>query len=262
MELGNMFFGNSRGNYEVPRYIVDSDEWQTLVHKLVQVYDYHCSIEGDYYQNYDTANLVVEERTSPIKPDEYGGCELEVDGKIIFQINPYWWDDCTCGAEQENEKKMKKVAKKIFTKEEYKIYQSFDKLCKDNCPIWKDDNYDKPIEEQLKICTCGTVKKNIELKKKQEAIKDKIAEYERIEREEYIPHKDTCRLCLHNFIYHPGQEDEFYIEWYKYPFRDSYMNKNLSKDEILAIFKDCSDQIIKKYGTDWLVDGKRHYGCQ
>ena len=44
-------------------------------------------------------------------------------------------------------------------------------------------------------------------------------------------------LLKHNFVYHPSQEDEFWIDWYKYPFRNSYCNKDLSKKEILDIFE-------------------------
>lgn len=31
----------------------------------------------------------------------------------------------------------------------------------------------------------------------------------------------------------------FTIDWYKYPFRDSYMNKDLSRKELKEIWKDC-----------------------
>ena len=41
---------------------------------------------------------------------------------------------------------------------------------------------------------------------------------------------------LPNFIYKPTN---FQIQWYKYAFRDSYMNQNLTEDEILNIFKEC-----------------------
>ena len=53
----------------------------------------------------------------------------------------------------------------------------------------------------------------------------------------------------HNFVYHPNQEDEFWIDWYKYPFRDSYCNKDLNKKEILDIFQDCINQFLKKYDS-------------
>ena len=107
----------------------------------------------------------------------------------------------------------------------------------------------KTPEELVNICTCGAVNKNLKLKKKKEKIKDKIKEFERRETEEFIEHKKDCLLLKHNFVYHPSQEDEFWIDWYKYPFRDSYCNKDLSKKEILDIFQDCINQFLKKYNS-------------
>lgn len=45
---------------------------------------------------------------------------------------------------------------------------------------------------------------------------------------------------LPNFLYKPTG---FEIQWYKYPFRDSYMNQNLTKEEILDIFKKCAESV-------------------
>ena len=39
-----------------------------------------------------------------------------------------------------------------------------------------------------------------------------------------------------NFMYKPS---EFEIRWYKYPFRDSYMNIDLPEDKIKAIWSEC-----------------------
>lgn len=57
-------------------------------------------------------------------------------------------------------------------------------------------------------------------------------------------HKDTCSLCIPNFIYYP---ENFTISWYKYPFRDSYMNKDLSPDEIKEIFKKAYYGFLKEW---------------
>lgn len=244
MELGNMCFGNSRGNFEIPREIIDSQEWQTLMHELIQVEDYHCTI-GEYYEDYDN-NLEYKKRTSPIPIDEFGGCSLEVDGKVIFTLFPYYWGDCTCGAEEKNEKLEKQWEKELFTKSEWNTYMTFDEWCDDSCPAFLKN---KTPEELVNICTCGAINKNLKLKKKKEKIKDKIKEFERREAEEFVEHKKDCLLLKHNFVYHPNQEDEFWIDWYKYPFRDSYCNKDLNKKEILDIFQDCINQFLKKYNS-------------
>lgn len=47
-------------------------------------------------------------------------------------------------------------------------------------------------------------------------------------------HSSTCSLMIHNFVYKPTG---FWIDWYKYPFRDSYMSHDLTEEQILEIFK-------------------------
>lgn len=45
-----------------------------------------------------------------------------------------------------------------------------------------------------------------------------------------------------NFLYKPtGLE----IEWYKYPFRSSYMNQDLSIEELRYIFERCYQSIVR-----------------
>ena len=41
---------------------------------------------------------------------------------------------------------------------------------------------------------------------------------------------------LPNFVHKPTG---FELQWYKYPLRDSYMNKNISFDELMEIMEDC-----------------------
>lgn len=48
------------------------------------------------------------------------------------------------------------------------------------------------------------------------------------------------QVNMPNFLYKPTG---FEIRWYKYPFRDSYMNKNLSIDKIKEIFMCCVESV-------------------
>lgn len=64
-------------------------------------------------------------------------------------------------------------------------------------------------------CTCGGNEKNIEC-------------------------TNDCLLMKPNFIYFP---DETIINWYKYPFRSAYSNKDLKKKEWKNIFKKCINSI-------------------
>lgn len=51
---------------------------------------------------------------------------------------------------------------------------------------------------------------------------------------------DAPEATLPNFLYKPTG---FQIMWYKYAFRDSYMNQNLSDRQIKAIWKKCAESI-------------------
>lgn len=126
-----MIFGNSRGTYRFPdRDIVDSYNWINLC-KKAKIDSYGCPKNERGFYGFDND---------------------------VFAIRPYWWGDCTCGAEENN----------------------------NEC------------------------------------------------------HAPDCALVLPNFLYKPTR---FEIQWYKYPFRDSYMNQNLSQKEILNIFDKCAESI-------------------
>lgn len=65
MELGNMFFGNSRGEYPVKR---------------------HAGFEDELWRLFKA-----------IGADDHYGSDFISD---VFEIHPYWWGDCTCGYEE------------------------------------------------------------------------------------------------------------------------------------------------------------------
>ena len=69
MELGNMMFGNSRGEVPVPRGAGYEDE---LI-RLFEAYAFNDSML-------------------------HYGPEFEND---VFEVHPYWWGGCTCGADEQ-----------------------------------------------------------------------------------------------------------------------------------------------------------------
>lgn len=242
-ELGNLCFGNSRGPYEFPdRNLVNSDEWDYLVNTLLQM-DYHGMMEDFYYDHETCKN---KERDNGLAPSLYGGyiCE-DLEGNIVFEIFPYYWDDCTCGADQYNESLEEKLKTSIFSEKERKIYEAYDTWCKDECPAcsWKPENKEKSLEELHLICTCGAVEENIKLVKQKESMADKIKEYETKYNELCKAHSSDCLLLKHNFIYKPGTKDEFWIDWYKYPFRNSFMSMDISIEEIKRIWLECQEAV-------------------
>ena len=79
MEMGNLLFGSSRGEYEFPdRKIVDSDEWVALLNVL-GLDDYGVTGIGNPHEN------------------DRGGYD---DGVIC--INPYYWGDDEAEAAKPN----------------------------------------------------------------------------------------------------------------------------------------------------------------
>ena len=49
-------------------------------------------------------------------------------------------------------------------------------------------------------------------------------------------HAPDCPCLRHNFTYKPTG---FWIDWYKYPFRDSYMSEDISKRQLKRMWKNC-----------------------
>lgn len=53
-------------------------------------------------------------------------------------------------------------------------------------------------------------------------------------------HADGCRLIQPNFLYKPTG---FQLNWYKYPFRDSYMSTALTPERWAAMLADCTTSV-------------------
>ena len=242
MELGNLFFGNSRGPIQFPdRDLVNCKEWNKLVNELIQVEDYHC-ILGEYSEH------LSHKRTNNLKANKYGGYTcVDDNGKTVFEIFPYYWGDCTCGTDEYNLELEQKLKNKYFTNQELNIIESIEDWCEDDCPAsdLNENNINKTDEELESICTCGIRHKNVLMHKQKLKYKDKIDKFNEELNNKTIAHKDDCLLLKHNFIYHPDRPDEFWIDWYKYPFRDAYMNKNKTKKEIKDIWIECQNAVIK-----------------
>lgn len=215
MELGNMIFGHSRGEYPIE----DRDTWQEVFFN-----EFLYKINGDSYGYIDNEFEYIND---------------------IFEIRAYDWDaECDCGYEQLEEewredKKHKDDCYQTLVKNELiKNGWTVDKFGYLDSPKGISYNKKEKIENGIRKkyckqfnlsfpegsavhCTCGL-----------DDAFDKWCE------SNY--HKENCRLLKPNFLYKPTG---FKIMWYKYPLRDSYMNQNISLDEFKEILEHC----VKSY---------------
>lgn len=257
MELGNMIFGNSRGNFPVPRTAAFEGPWNELCEEL------RLSWRG-----------YPEEENHPLA-DTNGFIDTPV-----FRIRSYDWDaECDCGADdkmddwhsvnEHSSECYQSVLSGAMNKYDTESgYGEADRLafggdkhilsgmeCKfedggDGTVVGlftpRDDAtmdawraaYDRrqKFEKELygKLtrqfglpmigcavhCTCGR--------------DERAKQYWR----EIGGHCHSCRLIQPNFLYKPTG---FHINWYKYPFRDSYMSEKISPQKWREIVRSCID---------------------
>ena len=233
IELGNLMFGNSRGPIRFERKNVELVEWQKLLETIGL---------DECYCYFNTPESVLKQTST-------GGYACKDDeNKIIFEISPYYWGECTCGAEEENDTMRQQLERDVFTKKEIETLYTFPPFCEDDCPASDIDDEEEIIKNKesiLSICTCGNKKKAIKYYEDMDKMGHKLEIFNKRLKENHINHGTDCLLIKHNFIYHPEQEDEFWIDWYKYPFRDSFCNRKITMEEFKDILRDCTKQTIK-----------------
>lgn len=207
MELGNLVFGNSRGEHLVPRRC----GWEEVLYEL-------CSeIESDS-SSFDLG---------------YG---VNFENKV-FMINRYYWGDCTCGFENKEfkEKHHKDCYQSLVKSEIIKKLNGFrTSELSYNTTSKIEDSVRKKICKQMKLsypggcavhCTC-----------------DYHERYKSWLKDIGYPNGclDTCLLRKPNFLHKPSG---FRIEWYKYPFRDSYMNQKIKLKDFKKIINLCIESL-------------------
>lgn len=141
-----------------------------------------------------------------------------------FKVFPYYWGDCTCGYDKAEWGWCE------ANKHDEGCYQYDYRACVEKG--WK-TNYKKlkviykkhgmPTEGEdwhhgcAVRCTCTYDDRWAKFCKENEHSKD-------------------CPLVQPNFLYKPTG---FEIQWYKYPFRDSYMNQEITLGDFMGIVDDC-----------------------
>ncbi len=209
-ELGNLLFGNSRGPFGFPdRKLVESQEWTQLL-KALQM-NYYCIME-DFYGG--------ERRSDGLCATKYGGYQCKDDkGNVLFELFPYWWNGCSCKADEKNAELECSITKKYLSETEINDYYGY--LFNEN-----------ELSDEQKIDF--------------NRLKLRMEEATREIQRQYVEHEKDCLMLKHNFIYKPDTAEEFWIDWYKYPFRDAHMSRPYSAEQIKSIFLKCFNSVSKK----------------
>jgi hypothetical protein len=255
MELGNIIFGNSRGQKSIPRNKSFEGPWQELCDEL--------KISWYGYQ------------------DE--GCKLPTNGRWtetdVFKVQSYDWDaDCDCGADDKMERwfDANKHSDACYQSEcdrELKAYDDsvgFKKI--ETAAFDGDKSFFRGFNEDTKNPAPGVTMTTFEPRsdpamdvwRTASDARDKFrdAMRKRLCKERKLPypsgcadhcdcgrdersdifwreiggHKEDCRNIQPNFLYKPTG---FRINWYKYPFRDSYMTPGISTAQWRKIVRHC-----------------------
>lgn len=224
-ELGNLIFGNSRGEFPVDRGM--QDEWCSLMEE--------CGFDG--YGHHDGPEWVFE--------------------NDVFRVQPYYWGDCTCGYEQREDAWSEANAHRSHCYQERKkslplnrYRPQIDAAVEErNKHDWRTDaergaqaevdrlsdlerkHRDRLLRglcKELGIpwdggrgcmvhCTCDY----------QERWAAFLAEN---------AHASDCPIVTPNFLHKPTG---FRLDWYKYALRDSYSSAPLTRKLMRSMWADC-----------------------
>ena len=205
MELGNAAFGNSRGPFPVP----DRREFEFHIERLVGA-------------------ITCEQSWYDVPPFDNG----------IFWLMPYWWGDCTCGwglidHGHRRAHKLKHRPECFTVWYERNIYHLI--------LLGRQDERMARLKREYEKRGWDTTSKNwwhgcaarcdCDYPDRYEAI---IKEY--AEEFGHDGHRPHCLLVVDNFHYRPAK---FGLQWYKYPCRDAYTNREITVEGFAAIIDDC-----------------------
>lgn len=209
MELGNLVFGNSRGEVEVPRLAGFEQE-------LFRLFDAYVSERDNSWREY--------------------GVEFEND---VFSVTPYWWGECTCGWEDVDDGHERAYA----LEHRPECYQT--EYMALPCRLGEEERW--AIRALYEKRGWDTTAKNwwygcggrcdCDYDERYASI---LAEY--AVQFGYEGHRPDCKLVTPNFLHKPSG---YALSWYKYPLRDSYANRVVS----LAEFRRMIDECVASIGT-------------
>lgn len=193
MELGNLVFGNSRGEFKINRSFYD-----------------------EIFRPLFTSTYL----------DQFGDAQFE---NSTFVVNPYYWGECTCGYDKLEEQANITHTTDCYHYSYLAIKDSLNKHLGDTVitrplilELYKKHNLE-PIDQDDPEIGCA-IRCSCDYDKKWEKF------------HQNNNHKSDCKLLIPNFLH---KQSGFSIKWYKYPFRDSYSNMDLTEKQLTSIVADC-----------------------
>lgn len=252
MELGNMVFGNSRGEYPMPRGVGYEEELERLFKK----------IDPKYFR------------------------EVEFENET-FSVFPYYWGDCTCGfddygfGEPHGEQCYQTELDAALARwDEENGYSYIEKILWGTSSLMPGfEAKETRVEPGMTLLEFRPRRDEVmerwhELRRKRYKFGDEL--YKQLTKKYGLPmqgcavhctcdfderyarwlvsigypegHKSDCLLVKPNFLYKPSG---YSLKWYKYPLRDSYANRKMTLPEFKEMIDECikSVQRTKRYAT-------------
>ena len=229
MELGNLVMGHA----SIDNYSIDRGKYQEVFSAVLKYMGF--SNYGNFEETEISDDFDKEVRS---RIDKHGKYENET-----FSIFPYWWGDCECDYEKWSEEWDKKhthqstcYCEELKVMEERKGEASrkiTDKgintmdlsglTLEEARPLLK--KHGLPEQGWGVHCDCNyQMNWNSALMERGET------------------HTKECPMSFPNFVYKPT---DLRIEWYKYPFRDSYSNRKFTAEEFLEMMTNCVEAFYK-----------------
>ena len=213
IELGNFFFGNSRGEYVVPR-----EEWQDAFQNFLET----CGFDFDgHIENPDLFEYI---RRDDVPVDSYDESSIPTD-TIMKHGKPLGNDEYEYFGER-------------YSIEDSIIPEYFDLL-----EQWHAGAISEEPDEDV-FC----IKRA--WKHVQNRGEDTYFENDTFIIRPYYWGDSEEVACKPNFVYKPTG---FELEWYKHPLRDSYCNQDIDFRKFTDILEDCKRSLAAGDGPKGLI---------
>lgn len=234
IELGNLLFGCSRGEYPVPR-----KEFEIVFARLLMAL-----------------------------PDSGGPAAFENE---TFVIRPYYWGECDCGHDDraaawqrdhvhgsecyqvQLKKRLAKATEDMPEAPPVGPDAALNIAARGAMVSFGGDGTDRRLERRRKLNEWARTEARRIARELCEALgipwndgagheahctcnyKDDWTKWS-----ETNDHGDVCSLVLPNFHHKPSG---YRLKWYKHPLRDSYASQNLSVDEFAVLIRSCVESV-------------------